>query len=162
MELEAIKDAIVQYRQLFAQLKTEDKNAIGNEMGFLIEKVLGYIEKKEILTFKCGICRYASSQETCDGQIKFHLEAAPPGDPLNAETLDRAVQCALKSNTSLLILTNGQILTLYAVGDLDEEVFREKIFEFNLFKDNITLLSENLWSICRKECGRQIVVHMEH
>ena len=109
MELQNIKDAIVQYRSLFAQLKVDDSSSIPKEMGFLIEKVLGYIEKKEILNLKCGISRYVSPKEVCDGQIKFHLEATPPEDPLNTETLERAVRCPLKSNTSLLILTNGPI-----------------------------------------------------
>lgn len=162
MELQDIKDAIAQYRHLFARWKDDrsDDKLVHDEMGFLIERVLGYIEKKEVLTLRCGISRYVSPQENCDGTIKFHLEAVPPGDSLDAQALERAVQCALKSNTSLMILTNGRKLILYAVADLEGELIREKIFEFDLFQDDITMLSENIWAICRKDCGRKIVVHM--
>jgi hypothetical protein len=162
MELQAIRDAIVQYRRLFARWEAnpDDNRFIKEEMGFLIEKVLGYIEKKEVITLRCGISPHVSPRENCDGAIKFHLEAVRPGDTLDSETINHAVRCALKSNTSLMILTNGQNLTLYAIADLDGEIIQEKIFEFNLFKDDITILSENIWSICRKDCGRKIVVHM--
>jgi hypothetical protein len=162
MELQAIKDAISQYRHIFARWEANrgDNRVIEEEMGFLIERVLGYIEKKEVLTFKCGISRYVAPQEACDGLVKFHIEAVPPGDSLDAEILDRAVQCALKSNTSLMVLTNGRKLILYAVADLDGEIAQDKVFEFDLFKDDISILSENIWAICRKDCGRKIVVHM--
>lgn len=164
MEIQEVKDAISQYRHLFARLEadTGDEEVVHREMGFLIERVLGYIEKKEVLKLKCGISRRVSPQEDCDGMIKFHLEAAPPGDPLDEKSLDRAVRCALESNTSLMILTNGRKLMLYAVADLDEEVVQDKIFEFDLFQDDIADLSENIWAICRKDCGRKIVVHMAH
>jgi hypothetical protein len=164
LEIQDIKDAIAQYRHLFARWEEDagDEKVIHQEMGFLVGRVLGYIEKKEVITLKCGISRHVSPQEDCDGQIKFHLEAVPPGDPLDDKVLDRAIQCALESNTSLMILTNGRKLMLYAVADLDEEVVQDKIFEFDLFQEDITSLSENIWSICRKDCGRKIVVHMTH
>ncbi len=164
MEIQQVKDAIDQYRHLFARLDadTGDEEVVHREMGFLVERVLGYIEEKEVLTFKCGISRHVSPQEECDGLIKFHLEAVPPGDTLDEKTLERAVHCAMESNTSLMILTNGRKLTLYAVAELDGEVVRDKIFEFDLFQDDISDLSENIWAICRKDCGRKIVVHMTH
>lgn len=162
MELQDIKDAITEYRHLFNRWEdeTSDDKLIHDEMGFLIERVLGYIEKKEVLKLKCGISRYISPREKCDGTIKFHLEAVPPGDSIDDHTMERAVQCALKSNTSLMILTNGRKLILYAIAELENELIKDKIFEFDLFKDDIAMVSENIWAICRKNCGRKIVVHM--
>ncbi|MFQ5647236.1 MAG: hypothetical protein ACE5GM_09920 [bacterium] len=163
MELEDIHNAIKEYRELFEKLVSQkgQEEEIGREISFLVENILGYVEKKEVLRLQCGISKLVPPcSEDCDQKFKFLIEAKNPNHNLVEDDLEDGVECVLKNGTSMLVLTNGRQLKLYAVAELDGEIARELIFDFDLMNESLNLLSQNLWTLCRKDCGRKIIVHL--
>ena len=175
MEFQKVEDELKKYRELYSalayQMNTCDCNSINNpscecsareavreEINFLVEKVLGYIEDKEVIRIKCGIHKVVPIKERCDEEIKFLFKAQPPESSVSDWDIDESCTRAIKGNSSLLIITNGKIFRLYAVGDIDGERIQELIFEYNLLHDDLKLVCNDLWCLCRKDCGRKIVV----
>jgi len=175
MDFEEIEGGLKKYRTsynvLIEQMKTcgctkasstdcscTQRDSVKEAINFLVRKVLGYIEEKEVVHVKCGIHKVVPIRENCNEEIKFLLRAHPPQTPVSEWDIDRSCARAIDGKSNLLIITNGQIFRLYAVGDIDGELIQELIFEYNLLKDDLKLLCDNLWCLCRKECGRKIVI----
>jgi len=174
MEFKEIEESLKKYRELYSNVaeqikscgcsnddfcKCESKESARNEINFIVQKVLGYIEEKEVISIKCGIHKFVPIKENCSEEIKFMLRANPPDSDVSDWEIDEPCKTAIDGNSNLLIITNGKIFRLYAVGHIDEEFIQELIFEYDLLKDDLNLLCNDLWCLCRKGCGRKIMVN---
>ncbi len=168
-----MEEALCKYRKLYKTLvdkvddcgctnntlcECETKDIVRKEINFLVADILGYIEEREVIRVKCGIHKLVPVKDGCSEEMKFLLMAYSPESSPEDWDLDEAYTRAIARRSNLLIMTNGEIFKLYATGEIDGEKMQELIFEYNLLNDDLNLVSNDLWCLCRKNCGRKICI----
>ncbi len=161
MELNEIKQAILNIRLKNKAVKYDrlSKDEVRQLMDDFLCSVLGYDYNDEIIHKSIP---HNPHQNITDfnSQIKFLVQPFSGGQQVNQSIINQAVNYALAVGTQLLVLTNGIYFGLYDLDIDDGKIEALTVFELDLLSDAADEIAIALWPICKKDCGKNIIVNM--
>jgi hypothetical protein len=160
MEVADIKRALAEIIPQLEALKSQGGNGdkVRRLMKVFLQQVLGYDPVEEIVSHPLKPCPKQVPVQFDEG-VKFMLQVVPPRLTLDQAVAERTVAYALGAKAQLFMLTNGRQLVLYDIDLSSGRLEAEAVFELNLLADDVEQIAINLWPICKKDCGKKVIVN---
>jgi hypothetical protein len=160
MEVVQIKQALLDFMPQFKVLNEQARSVkdVRQLMEVFLKRVLGYDPEQEIVFQPLKPCRTRKDIQFND-QVKFIVQSVSPGVEFNQTVLEHAVDCALDARAQLLVLTNGTRFVLYDIDASNDELEVEPVFELNLLVDDVAQMAVDLWTICKMDCEKKVIIN---
>jgi hypothetical protein len=150
--MKELADLLLDIEDYIAWIKQVDIQSAEENIRRLLAGVLDYDPAEEIVPVKITDAQPVKTDPT----VKFLMVSGE--SPINQEKLKHAGWLALGYGSNLFFYTTGREIKVVNVEVEEGKLELEVMMEFDLTKDDPTEVATTLWPLCKKDCGKKVLV----